>query len=212
MPRFLALALAGLVMSSGLSPAVAQERPWYVTIDAGLSATGHPDFSDGRLTTRQGSALGGSIGRYLGQSWRLEAAVMYRNNAVRQVSASGFDARPGDADWASVVLTVNGFHDFDAFRLGQASVRPYVGLGAGHAQEVDADLSAAGAEREFSGSSSAGQLMAGLRWDYGSSWVADVGVALTQSRRIRLVPTGSGATVEARYRATTVMARLGYRF
>jgi hypothetical protein len=54
--------------------------------------------------------------------------------------------------------------------------------------------------------------MAGLRWDYGSPWVADVGVSLTNTGRIRLAPTGGGAPVEVKYHATTVMARLGYRF
>jgi hypothetical protein len=54
--------------------------------------------------------------------------------------------------------------------------------------------------------------MAGLRWDYGSPWTADIGVTLADAGRIRLAATGGGASVEARYRATTVLARLGYRF
>jgi opacity protein-like surface antigen len=111
-----------------------------------------------------------------------------------------------------VFLTLNAFHDFGAFKVGTASVRPYLGLGVGRAQEVDTDLTVGGAPREYSGSASARQFMAGLRWDYGSPWVADVGVSLTRSGRISLAPSGGGTAVETRYRATTVMARLGYRF
>jgi opacity protein-like surface antigen len=212
MPRFVLLPLAGLALACGVSTASAKDRPWYVTIDAGLSRTGNPDFAGGRLTTRQGPAIGGAVGRRLGQDWRVEASVMYRTNQVKQVSSPGFDARPGDADWASVLVTVNALHDFGAFKLGPANVRPYVGLGIGRAQEVDTDLTVGGAEREYSGSGSARQFMAGLRWDYGSPWVADVGVSLSSTGRIRLAPSGVGNAFDAKYRATTVVARLGYRF
>jgi hypothetical protein len=202
-----------LVAICGLGGAAsAQERPWYVTVDAGLSRAADPEFAGGRLSTRQGMAVGGAIGRQMGSDWRVEAAVMYRNNPVRQVSSPGFDPRPGDADWASVFLTVNAFYDFTGFKLGPAHIRPYLGLGLGRAQEVDTDLTAGGAPREFSGSASARQFMAGLRWDYGSPWVADIGLALTQSGTLRLAATGGGTAVEAKYRATTVVARLGYRF
>lgn len=212
MTHLIARPLAALALAFGLSAAIAEERPWYLTLDTGLSSTGNPDFAGGRLTTREGLAFGGAIGRRVGTNWRVEAAVMYRNNPVRSVSSPGFDARPGDADWASVFLTVNAFHDFDPFKWGRANVRPYLGLGIGRAQEVDTDLTAGGAPREFSGSASGRQFMAGLRWDYGSPWVADFGLALTQSGKIRLAPTGVGTAVEAKYRTTSLVARLGYRF
>jgi opacity protein-like surface antigen len=212
MPRFVFLPLAVLALAGGLSTAAAQERPWYFTLDAGLSRSGDPDFAGGRLTTKQGAAFGGALGRHLGSNWRVEAAVMYRNNPVQQVSSPGFDPRPGDADWASLHLTLNAFYDFDAFKLGPANVRPYLGVGIGRAQEVDTDLTSGGTAREFSGSGSARQLMAGLRWDYGSPWVADFGLSLTDAGRIRLAASDGAGAVEARYRATTVVARLGYRF
>jgi hypothetical protein len=212
MTHLIARPLAALALAFGLSTAIAEERPWYLTVDTGLSSTGNPDFASGRLTTREGLAFGGAIGRRVGTNWRLEAAVMYRNNPVRSVSSPGFDARPGDADWASVFLTVNAFHDFGAFKVGTASVRPYLGLGLGRAQEVDTDLTAGGAPREYSGSASARQFMAGLRWDYGSPWVADFGVTVADAGTVRLKATGDSASFDAKYRVTTAMARLGYRF
>lgn len=208
-PSSIALLLAACGLAGS---AAAQDRHWYLSLDAGVSRAADPDFAGGRLSTRPGWAYGGAVGRQLGPDWRIEAAVMYRNHRVRGVSSPGFDARPGDADWASLILTANVMYDFPAFKLGPASVRPYVGLGVGRAQEVDADLRADGALREFSGSGSARQLMAGLRWDYGSPWTADIGVSLADAGRVRLARTGGGAAVEARYRASTVTARLGYRF
>lgn len=213
MSRHSSLSGAVLIMTCCFGgAAIAQERPWYVTVDAGLSRAADPDFAGGRLSTRQGMAYGGAVGRQIGPDFRVEAAVMYRNNPVRQVSSPGFDTRPTDADWASVLLTVNAFYDFSGFKLGAASVRPYVGLGIGRAQEVDTDLTSGGAAREYSGSGSARQVMVGLRWNYGSPWTADFGVSRADAGTIRLAPTGGGTAVDARYRATTVMARLGYRF
>ena len=207
------LSRAVLVMTFAFGgSAIAQERPWYVTADAGLSRAADPDFAGGRLSTRQGMAYGGAIGRQMGPDFRVEAAVMYRNNPVRQVSSPGFDARPGDADWASLFLTVNAFYDFSGFKVGTANVRPYVGLGIGRAQEVDTDLTSGGAAREYSGSGSARQVMAGLRWNYGSPWTADLGLSRADAGTIRMAATGGGAAVDARYRATTFTARLGYRF
>jgi hypothetical protein len=77
---------------------------------------------------------------------------------------------------------------------------------------VDTDLRVGGVEREFSGSGGARQLMAGLRWDYGSPWLADVGVTVADAGTVRLKATGSSQSFDARYRATSVVARLGYRF
>lgn len=212
MSRFVSLPLAALALLCTINTAEAQDRPWYVTVDAGANRVGDPTFANGRLSTGVGQAFGGAVGHHLGSNWRVEAAVMYRSNKVKQVSSPGFDVTPRDGDLASLMLTVNAFYDFDAFKLGTANLRPYVGVGIGRAQEVDTDLTVGGAAREFSGSGSARQLMAGLRWDYGSPWVADVGVSLANTGSLRLAPAGLGSASTLKYRATTVVARLGYRF
>lgn len=212
--------LCGLLAATLLNSAHSKDHTWYATLDAGITRGSDPEFGGVRLVTRQGSAYGGSIGRHIGSNWRVEAAVMYRNNPVRQTSRAGFELRPNpgfdalqqDADWASLSLTVNALYDFDPIKLGAANVRPYAGLGLGRAQEVDTDLSVGGNLREYSGSGSARQFMAGVRWDYGSPWIADVGVAVVDAGTVRFQATGSTASFDAKYRATTVMARIGYRF
>lgn len=212
MLRLIRRALFGLFAATSLTTAQAAERPWYLTLDTGTTRASDPTFAGGRLTTRQGPAYGGAIGRHIGPNWRFEAGLMYRNNPVRQVGSPGFDQRPRDADWASLFVTANALYDFDGFALGKATVRPYVGLGVGIAQEVDTDLSVGGIAREYSGSGRARQLMAGLRWAYGSPWVADIGIAVADAGTVRLDATAGGANFNARYRATTMIARIGYRF
>jgi hypothetical protein len=204
--------LVGVFFATSLTAAHAEDRPWYFTLDAGFTSASDPTFAGGRLTTRVGPSYGGAFGRHLGPNWRVEAAVAYRNNLVRRVGGTGFDPEPKDSDWASLFLTVNAVYDFGGFQLGKAKVRPYVGLGVGRAQEVDTDLQVGGTNREYSGSGSARQLMVGLRWDYGSPWVADVGVNVADAGTVRFKATGSSENFDARYRATTVAARLGYRF
>ena len=213
MTRLFFSRLAGLLAVCCLSgAAAAADRPWYLSLDAGVSRAGDPTFANGRLTTRPGAAFGGSIGRQLGSDWRIEGAVMYRSHGVREVSTSGFDRRPNDADLASLFLTVNVLYDWPAFKLGPANVRPYTGFGIGRAQEVDTDLAIGGVEQEFSGSRSSRQFLAGLRWDYGSPWTAEFGLSVADAGRVRLARTGGGAPVDLRYRATTAITRLSYRF
>jgi hypothetical protein len=50
MSRHPSLSRAVLVMTFAFGgAAIAQERPWYVTVDAGLSRAADPDFAGGRL-------------------------------------------------------------------------------------------------------------------------------------------------------------------
>ena len=204
--------LAGLIAVMPLATASADDRPWYLTIDAGITNARAPAFAGGTLSTRRGVAYGGAFGRHFGPNWRVEAAIAYRNNPVRRVSSPGFDTDPKDADWASLFLTVNVLYDFDGFRLGTAQVRPYVGFGIGRAQEVDTDLRVGGVEREYSGSGSARQMMFGLRWSYGSPWVADIGLTLADAGTVNFKAQASPQSFSARYRATSAIARIGYRF
>ena len=103
MSKSISRVLCGLFIATSMTVAPAEDRPWYVTLDAGVPSAGDPAFAGGRLTTRLGAAYGGAIGRQLGSHWRVEAALMYRNNPVRRVSSPGFDPQPADADCESVV-------------------------------------------------------------------------------------------------------------
>lgn len=66
--------LFGLLVATSLTAAHAEERPWYLTLDAGITSASDPTFAAGRLSTRQGAAYRGAFGRHfatLGPLWGL---------------------------------------------------------------------------------------------------------------------------------------------
>jgi opacity protein-like surface antigen len=54
----------------------------------------------------------------------------------------------------------------------------------------------------------------GVNWDYGSRWIAGVGLRYTDAGRIDMTGSGAvaGQTLDLRYRAVTASASIGYRF
>lgn len=195
---------------------------WYLTGSLGSSAISDPDATyapsvgaPGRGTLRLGGGFmtGGTVGWYARPGWRIEADYNYRTNRLRSTSAAGLDAVQADADIASVLIMANVLKDFDGWDLGGVRLQPYVGAGLGLAQEVDTDLDVGGAPREFSGSRSAWQLLAGVQWHYRSPWFAGVGLRYVDAGSVRMKgsPAGVGA-ITADYRGLGVDLRLGYRF
>lgn len=215
-----ALLCASLVPSVALAqrPAPGDNSPWYVILNAGTSTVSDPAVTLGGATGRfdVGSGLqwGGAFGRRLGDSLRGELEISYRSNTLQGASVRGIDASQPDGDLAALFLMANLYYDFAPVPVGPARLRPYVGLGLGFAQEVDTDLAVRGAEAEFSGSRLAWQLALGVNWDYGSRWIAGVGLRYTDAGRVDMSGSGvvSGQTLDLRYRALTASVSLGYRF
>jgi hypothetical protein len=75
--RLLFLPISLLALACCFNTVSAQARPWYVTVDAGLSRTSNPEISGGGLTIRQGQAYGGqeSCSRELGLLVRFGACL-----------------------------------------------------------------------------------------------------------------------------------------
>jgi opacity protein-like surface antigen len=207
-PLCLAAALAALPQ------AAAAERGLTITLLGGVSQLSDPASrlgnQAGRLALGSGTALGGSVAWRFAPAWRVEAEVLYRNNGVDAVAVTGLDARPGDADYASVALMANLLWNVARWTVGPATVRPYVGVGIGRLQELDTDLRAGGQATEFSGSGSARQLLTGVEWDYRSRWTAGLGLRWVDAGRVKL--TGPAGTLEVDHRGWSTELRLAYRF
>jgi opacity protein-like surface antigen len=215
-----ALLCACLAPSVALAqrPAPAADSPWYVILNAGTSTVRDPSVTLGGATGRfdvgSGIQWGGAVGRRFGDSLRGELEISYRSNTLGGASVQGIDASQPDGDLAALFMMANVYYDFAPIPLGPARVRPYAGLGLGFAQEVDSDLLAQGAAAQFSGSRAAWQLALGVNWDYGSRWIAGVGLRYTDAGRVDMAGSGAvaGQTLDLRYRALTASVSVGYRF
>jgi len=218
--RAVALLCASLAPCVALAQgnATASESPWYVILNAGTSTMSDPLVTlgsvSGRLELGPGSSFGGAVGRRFGDSLRGELEISYRNNTVKGASVSGIDPSQTDSDLAALFMMANFYYDFAPIQAGPARLRPYVGVGLGFAQEADADLRAQGAAAQFSGSGAAWQVALGVNWNYGSRWIAGVGLRYTDAGRIDLSGAGAvaGQTLDLRYRSVTASASIGYRF
>ena len=89
---------------------------------------------DVTLNTSPGWALGGAMGRRFDNGFRLESEFVYRNSSLDTISATAFPGGPLGA--LPVTGNVNSYssmfnlaYDFNR----HASIRPYVGAGAGAA-------------------------------------------------------------------------------
>jgi opacity protein-like surface antigen len=216
---------AGLLCAS-LAPSVAlaqraapvAEPVWYAIVTGGASLASDPSVTiggaSGQFDVGSGVTYGGAFGRRFTDSLRGELEMSYRSNALKGASLRGIDAAQPDGDLAALFLMANVYWDFAPIQAGPARFRPYVGLGAGIAQEVDVDLRAGGAQGEFSGSRAAWQVALGVNWDYGSRWIAGVGLRYTDAGRVDMSGAGAvaGQTLGLRYRAVTAAASIGYRF
>jgi OOP family OmpA-OmpF porin len=212
---------AALLLSLACGTAFAQTPTdtWYLGLFGGASIPGGVSASlgaaggTGNLDTKPGPIAGGAVGYRLSPDWRVEAEIAYRSNTLKSVGVPGLDRNPADADLASLMFMLNGYYDFAPITTSFAVVRPYVGLGIGIAQEVDADLSLGGRPAEFSGSRAAYQLLAGVNWHYRSRWSAGLGLRYTDAGTVDMTSDRAGApALRTRYGGLAVTAGIGYRF
>jgi opacity protein-like surface antigen len=218
--------LAAALLCASIAPSAAfaqrtatpDDAPWYVILTGGVSMVRDPSVTlggaSGQFDVGSGTTFGGAVGRRFGDSLRGELEMSYRSNALKGASVRGIDASQADGDLAALFVMANVYYDFAPIQAGPARLRPYVGLGLGFAQEVDTDLQAGGAAAQFSGSRAAWQMALGVNWEYGSRWIAGVGLRYTDAGRVDMKGSGAvaGQTLGLEYRALTASASIGYRF
>ncbi len=214
-------------LAAPLAPALAagqtpQAGDWTVTAQVGASRLSDPSVrfrpsaggsSDGDFRLGGGQLSGAAVGRYLTPNLRLEAEFTYRSDSIDGSTVPGLALGGAEGDYASTMLMANVVREFDGWRTGFASFRPYVGVGIGLATEIDSDLPVAGVEQEFSARDQfAWQVMAGVNWFYDSGWFAGAGVRWLDAGRVTLESGAGGARVEADYGGLSALVRVGYRF
>ncbi len=136
----------GLVV--GLAAAApAQAQGWYAGIQGGVTFAQDADNESGGVnvesTQDTGFNIGGMVGYDLGNSFRVEGELTYRQNDIDELDVSdlglGVDELSGTGDVSALSFMANGFYDFDV----AWPVKPYIGGGIGFAR---VSLNDAGAE------------------------------------------------------------------
>jgi len=140
-----ALAILGVSASSALA---ADQPGWYVSGQAG-AAVQEDSSTSGAMNLQTGTdpgfALLGAVGRNLGNGFRVEGEVGYRQIDLNNISITndgGAGAASGVGSLNGAIGTVsggnhivsfmgNGFYDFD---LPNTKLKPYIGGGIGFAR------------------------------------------------------------------------------
>ncbi|MCU0759377.1 MAG: porin family protein [Steroidobacteraceae bacterium] len=213
------LAAAGSA-GAATGPAGAGAGQWYAT-----GILGAVTQSDQRLDYRRpgvtasasqtlpldtGFAAGGSIGRYFGDAWRIEAEFMYQSVDHPAFTLSG-GGPSGDGNYASTTIAVNALREFDLF--GSSRARTYAGIGAVYATEVDLDFERGGIEQSFSGSGAGVQALLGARYSLGERAFVDAGLRYLLVSGVALDgEAGASGRIEADYEPIALTLSFGWRF
>jgi opacity protein-like surface antigen len=122
--------------------------PWYATLSAGLNVADDGAFdpasgpsSSGEGTYDTGFGTGFAVGYEFSDALAAELEYTYRSNDIDSIDGNAGNIALG-GDYASVAVLANLVYSFPSANRW----RPYVGLGAGVLQEVDADLDSSGLE------------------------------------------------------------------
>lgn len=191
--------------ATGTFGAVTQSDQRLAYSRPGVTAVASPT-----LPLDTGFAAGGSIGRYFGDAWRIEAEFMYQSvdHPTFTLAAGG---PSGDGNYASTTIAVNALREFDLF--GSPRTRTYVGLGAVYATEVDLDFESGGIERSFSGSGAGVQALLGARYSLGKRAFIDAGLRYLLVSGVELDgEEGTVGRIEADYEPLALTVSFGWRF
>jgi opacity protein-like surface antigen len=208
-------------MCSPLSVVAAESdvsKGLYVEIFGGASTLGDQNFdftptagakANGRLDVGGGWLGGAAVGYQVNENIRVEAEIIYTRNSVKGASAAGLTGT-NDGDYASLVLMGNALWDVARYETDFALFKPYVGVGLGMVEEVDADLKG-GVRSEFSQSGKlAYQFRAGVRWRYESGVTAGLGLRYLKADKPSL--KGPRGRIDAGYDPLSFTGSVGWSF
>jgi len=199
-----AISILGLQACSSTS-APRGDSGFYARANAGYGTTLDGAFdpvggeADGEYTA--GLVSGGALGYEFDSSWSIEADWTYRRGEIDSIGTNGAVATGGD--YASVAATANLIYSFER----QGDWRPYVGVGYGFLQEIDADLQPTGNEVSDRGAP-AYQVFGGVGWRASAELEVTVEGRYLGTSGVEL--EGGGASFDADYENLSVL--LGLRW
>lgn len=148
-----------------------------------------------------GQIYGASLGYELSNSWGLELDYAWRSNEIKSNSIVK------EGDYASVAILVNGIYTFDL-----QSFKPYLGVGAGFLQEIDADIDLKDGRsfEDFEDSSFAWQALAGVRYELSEAWNVFGEARYLDGPSVKM--SKSDNSIKADYQNTSLLFGVSYNF
>lgn len=147
----------------------------YVKLYGGINSARDSDFNgsseafpSGEASLDMGSLFGFAAGYRFNEEFSAELDYSYRNNDIDKIEGSTGSRVANGGDLASVAIMANGLYHFD-FAQGWT---PYLGLGIGFLQEIDADVELVGLseQSELEDEVFAWQAMVGVEVPLGKTW------------------------------------------
>jgi hypothetical protein len=219
MHRIRALILTSLLFSGATVRGATLWDGVYLDVFGGFSILTSGDLTQSGQTS-DGSYDGGfltglAVGREISPAWAFELEWFYRNNGVDSMKGGVFDD-VNDGDFASTNLMLNAIYTIpreDADTGFFARISPYVGLGIGVMQELDIDMTVAGAEQEYSDNwVPSAQIIAGAAYPISGGFSAFAELRYHFSGSPALDAESGGARVDADYNGYSVLIGLRRTF
>jgi len=213
-----------LCLSLSPNTALAQAEPkgFYVTLYGQYSRLGSSSLSESgafgagndlRAEFGTGTGLGADFGWRYGNGWAAEVEWNYRSHSLDALQRGGTNITR-EGDFASNILLVNGLRRFPS----SSAWTPYLGAGAGWAQEIDFDVTPTGsgtARSYSSGSKFAFQLIAGVEYALTQKWRLTADTRWLRVGSVQLdneAGNSSGRAGPLEYNPLSVQVGLRYSF
>lgn len=206
------------ILATGLQlePEPAPRRPgWYGEVFGGLGSLSDGGFDtvsggtiiQGDASYEDGFLSGFAVGYDIDENWSLELDYTYRSNDIDRATTAGGGTIGTGGDYASVAILANAIY---RFRPG-ARLRPYVGVGLGILQEIDADFEDQNIEASERGTL-AYQFLLGASYDYSGPWSVFAEARYMATEGPELEFTGGSDVYEADYDHLGLLLGARYRF
>lgn len=211
--RKLAIAVA-LASTALATPALARDKAWYVGVEGGAMIVEDINFDIGavpsaaKVNHNYGYDVDGVVGYDFGM-FRVETEVGYRAASIDsiQTTAATFNGAGGRTSALSFML--NGMLDFG----NDDELQGFIGGGVGVARvKAKYGLGSPGDLLDDSDTVFAWQAIAGVRAPLTRTIDATLKYRFFNADNVKLIETGTGTTVEGRYRSHSILGGFTVNF
>lgn len=137
-------------------------------LDSDFDGNSPSSFPSGEASLDTGAVVGLAVGYRFNRNFAADLDYAYRSNDIDTIKGAGGATIADGGDLASVAIMANGYYYFDF----ADSWSPYIGLGMGFLQEIDADVQLTGvnSQKDLEDQVFAWQAMVGAEVPIDTKW------------------------------------------